>query len=256
MSSEKKICAREGCDEEVVFNPNNRKKKFCSVLCANRSPDKHKKKKECPECNRHIRLSNFDRHYNICITPPLKKEKISPYEQINNKYKCPHCYKLFTKQGIGIHIWRAHTEEGQEHKNKTGRAFSDEEKQKISEHNRLHPRGVALHPELRKSKKIPYFDSYERPCVLDSTWEWFLANELDKHNIKWKRPDPFILKSKKTYTPDFFLVDSNTFIDPKAYEWRGEQKEKIEDFQKEYKTKCFVLTKEEDLTWNYIKSLL
>ena len=29
------------------------------------------------------------------------------------KYICPHCGKEYTKYGIGNHIWRNHTEEGQ-----------------------------------------------------------------------------------------------------------------------------------------------
>lgn len=30
-----------------------------------------------------------------------------------NKYICPHCGKEYAKKGIGHHIWRKHTEEGQ-----------------------------------------------------------------------------------------------------------------------------------------------
>lgn len=36
------------------------------------------------------------------------------WKQPNDKYKCPHCNKEFTKKGICGHIWYQHTVEGQE----------------------------------------------------------------------------------------------------------------------------------------------
>lgn len=34
------------------------------------------------------------------------------WKQENGLYKCPNCFKEFSKKGIGNHIWRKHTEEG------------------------------------------------------------------------------------------------------------------------------------------------
>lgn len=35
------------------------------------------------------------------------------FNKETNKYICPHCGKEYSKKGIGSHIWRKHTEEGQ-----------------------------------------------------------------------------------------------------------------------------------------------
>jgi very-short-patch-repair endonuclease len=35
------------------------------------------------------------------------------FNKETNKYICPHCGKEYAKNGIGSHIWRKHTEEGQ-----------------------------------------------------------------------------------------------------------------------------------------------
>lgn len=34
------------------------------------------------------------------------------FNKETNKYVCPHCGKEYSKMGIGLHIWRNHTEEG------------------------------------------------------------------------------------------------------------------------------------------------
>jgi len=66
-------------------------------------------KKMCSKCNRMISLSNFDKHVNVCDGV---KKNFNEWKQSNGLYKCPHCSLTYTKNGIGTHIWRKHTEEG------------------------------------------------------------------------------------------------------------------------------------------------
>jgi ribosomal protein L37AE/L43A len=35
-------------------------------------------------------------------------KNLQKYKQVDDKYECPKCGKLYSKFGIGIHTWRAH----------------------------------------------------------------------------------------------------------------------------------------------------
>ena len=51
-----------------------------------------------------------------------------------------------------------------------------------------------------------------------SNWEILTAKYFDKNNIIWKyEPRVFILNEEMTYTPDFYLPDSNKWIEVKGY---------------------------------------
>lgn len=94
---------------------------------------------------------------------------------------------------------------------------------------------------------------------MDSFWELKVANELDKYGIKWIRPRSFLISNGRRYTPDFYLIDYQIFIDPKAV--RKDQKqslqiEKIKMFEEEYNTMVLILTKKKQLTWDYISVLI
>lgn len=77
-----------------------------------------KNRKICPNCNRNITLSNFDKHYKSCIKGKQKLRHKDVQEIFNkciikdDKYICPICNKEFSKFGIHTHIWRMHTSEG------------------------------------------------------------------------------------------------------------------------------------------------
>lgn len=104
---------------------------------------------------------------------------------------------------------------------------------------------------------ISYIDSTDTAVWLDSSWELKIANELDKNGVMWTRPESFLLSNGRRYTPDFYLNDYQIFLDPKAYR-KGylENVEKIKQFEREYNTKCLIISNERDLTWSYIKSHL
>jgi hypothetical protein len=51
-----------------------------------------------------------------------------------------------------------------------------------------------------------------------SNWELLTAKYFDTNNIKWQyEPKVFILNDEMTYTPDFYLRDSNKWIEVKGY---------------------------------------
>lgn len=51
-----------------------------------------------------------------------------------------------------------------------------------------------------------------------SNWEVLTAKYFDKNNIKWQyEPKVFLLNEEMTYTPDFYLLDSNKWIEVKGY---------------------------------------
>lgn len=54
--------------------------------------------------------------------------------------------------------------------------------------------------------------------ILDSTYEIAFAIDLDKNNIRWKRPKPlyYVLDGEKhRYYPDFYLLDFDVYVDTK-----------------------------------------
>jgi len=65
--------------------------------------------KKCPTCNREISLSNYNKHVALCTGPKIEH----PKEYIildNGMCKCNYCDKVYSKNGIGTHIWRTHGE--------------------------------------------------------------------------------------------------------------------------------------------------
>lgn len=56
---------------------------------------------------------------------------------------------------------------------------------------------------------------------LHGTWELKFAQYLDSNNIKWRRPNErfkyFYDNKYRYYTPDFYLIDSDTFIEIKGF---------------------------------------
>lgn len=72
---------------------------------------------------------------------------------------------------------------------------------------------------------------------LHGTWELNFAKFLDSKNIKWERPNiqvEYIFEDQKHYyTPDFYLVDFNIYIETKGYPVKRDFK-KWEYFKKLY----------------------
>lgn len=79
---------------------------------------------------------------------------------------------------------------------------------------------------------------------LHGTWELKYAMWLDKQGINWIRcKESFeyeFLNSTRLYTPDFYLIESNTYIEIKGF-----KTEKDNAKWKQFPKKLIVLTKKE-----------
>lgn len=73
-----------------------------------------------------------------------------------------------------------------------------------------------------RTVKIDYVSPIAGVVKLDGSWELAVAKFLDSHNVKWirnkKRFDYTDSTGKnRTYCPDFYLLETNTFIEVKGY---------------------------------------
>lgn len=88
------------------------------------------------------------------------------------------------------------------------RPHSEETRNKIGEKLRA--------SEHRRLRKNPIF---YKGVMLDSTWELRLAERLDELEIPWARPAPLEwrdkLGRKRNYFPDFYLPETDQYLDPK-----------------------------------------
>lgn len=89
------------------------------------------------------------------------------------------------------------------------------------------------HISLDKNKRISY-NGVELHC----SWELYYAMYLDKNNIRWVRcTDRFLYEYKGVnhyYTPDFYLPQTNEYIEIKGYA-TGKDYAKWECFPKDKK---------------------
>lgn len=203
---------------------------------------------------------------------------------IGVKTRCKICDIEFTIRGLPSHIWRRHGE-GINHapdlrksfengrtswnkgldkntsdivknisekvsitmKNKVingtyvQRKMSDANKKKLSIRQSLHNTGGKCKWFAVANQKV------------QGTWEKNLAEQFETFQIVWEKLKTnkdiytYILGDKeKSYTPDFYLKEFDTFIEVKGY-WWGNDKEKMEKVIKTYpslKEKMIIIEKE------------
>ena len=140
------------------------------------------------------------------------------FNEETNKYICPHCGKEYSKNGIGTHIWRNHTEEGQKFNPNTGtydrtgrvawnKGLTKETDERVKKQGRtFHNRYVngeinrssSKHSEETKRKiseirkkfllehpdKVPYKLNHSSK---QSYPEKFFENFLNENNIKFSK---------------------------------------------------------------------
>lgn len=93
-------------------------------------------------------------------------------------------------------------------------------------------------------KKYKYCNKWFR-----SSWEVAYAKYLDKNNIKWLyEPKTFDL-GNTTYTPDFYLPETDTYIEIKG-RWIRDSKRKINMTCKKYKIKLNIFFKKDLIKLN------
>lgn len=130
----------------------------------------------------------------------------------------------------------------------TGRKFSEEWRNNISK-----SKIGANHPNFGKKcpvhgKRIWYQCLDDTWVSMRSSWEVCYAEYLTKNQIAWKyEPETFLLESGAAYTPDFYLMETNEYVEVKG--WLTEQhKARIEAFRTQYPDKKLILADRKYLT--------
>jgi hypothetical protein len=104
---------------------------------------------------------------------------------------------------------------------------------KGKENNRY---GITPTPKFMRYKNI----------LMRSSWEVAYAKYLDKLCVKWEYETKTFHLGETTYTPDFYLPKSKTYIEIKGY-LSTESKKKINKFRKNFKNIKFFMYREADL---------
>ena len=74
-----------------------------------------------------------------------------------------------------------------------------------------------------RAKKYKYTMKDGSIINVDGSWEYHVAEYLDKNNINWKRNTErfeyiHLNGNKATYKPDFYLIDTDEYLEIKGYE--------------------------------------
>jgi DNA-directed RNA polymerase subunit RPC12/RpoP len=78
----------------------------------------------------------------------------------------------------------------------------------------------------------PNFIKY-RGIWMRSSWEVAYAKHLDKQGIKWQYEFKQFNLGEMTYTPDFYLPDSDTYVEVKGW-WNKKERNKFKLFKSLY----------------------
>jgi hypothetical protein len=90
-------------------------------------------------------------------------------------------------------------------------------------------------------KKIKY-----KGIKMRSSWEVAYAKYLDRQGIKWLYESKTFDLGDTTYTPDFYLPESDTYVEIKG-RWFGDSKKKFDLFRKKYYSMNIILLMKKEL---------
>jgi hypothetical protein len=186
---------------------------------------------KCEYCK--IRESKFitkngknccEKYYQAC---PLIREKNSKKlsESLKKQYNSGKRVSHFKKINDGS-FWKGkkHKEETKEKisKSSKGRTMNNDFRIKRSEEMKVRYSN-GWESFAGRTKKIKYVSPIAGEVLLDGTWEFKTAIYFDNNQINWKRNkkrfDYIDTNGKKrSYCPDFYLIDSDLFIEVKGYE--------------------------------------
>jgi len=136
---------------------------------------------------------------------------------------------------------------GKHHSKKSKQKMSDKHKNKVL--TKIHKENISKALKgTRKGRNNPMFNKVTTSkrgnyngIYMRSSWEIAYAGYLDKNNIKWLYESKTFDLGNTTYTPDFYLPETNEYIEIKGY-WYNKALEKFKNFKKQYSnTKIEVL---------------
>lgn len=130
----------------------------------------------------------------------------------------------------------------------TERRFSEEWRKNISK-----SKVGEKHPNFGKKcpvhgKRVWHQHPDGRWFSMRSSWEVCYADYLTRNNLRWDyEPETFLLIDGAAYTPDFYLIDTQEYVEVKG--WLTEQhKTRITTFREQYPEKKLILANRQYLT--------
>jgi hypothetical protein len=215
-----------GCGKEAIHQFKSSGKWCCSKNAnsceGKKNTDREKKRGKNPWIGKKHPRARLG-----CI-PPNKGKTL---EELYGNVKAEEIRKQMSESKIGCKTWHKIDKETVERikKEASERAYT------------RHAQG--WQGAIGRCKKIKYTSPIAGEVMLDGGWELLVAQYFDKHGIDWRRNKKrfkYVYNNKERfYTPDFFLVKENSFIEVKGYEtdldrekWR-QFPEKLEVWKKE-----------------------
>lgn len=247
-------------------------------------------KKVCSKCGREIGSSVYNRHIAVCKGPKesfkLNHEGLTCQycgkECKNRNSLCNHerlCKENPNRQDSSFKVYNKTREHGDNQYTKARRLglpdpeVSKETREKISKW--MKENNPSFREEVRKKQSIAAkknnFGGWHtsrtfiyKGIKLDSSYEVRLAEDLDRNNVKWVRPNFFVYEFKgeeHRYYPDFYLPEENIYIDTKNDylinnpnpKFGIKDLEKIQLVSEQNNIKILVLDKN-NLSWFHLKS--
>jgi len=141
----------------------------------------------------------------------------------------------------------------QERKPNLGRKHTEESLIKMSKIQKIKARRGKesnLYGRIYHSKGDWYTNKENIKIWMRSSWELKYAQYLDSNNIEWeyeyKHFDLVVNNKEVSYTPDFYLIKENKYIEIKGY-WRDDAKDKFDSFKEQYPNICIDLLMKKEL---------
>jgi hypothetical protein len=193
---------------------------FCQTLCKNyNSRINHERLcKENP---------NRDSSFFIKHQDKLEILRNSPEFKYHNQYTKAKALGLpvIVTEEAKNHLKRIRENRTADDLKKMGEAISKTVRKKVEE--------GTWHTSLAKRMHYNY-----NGIDLHGSWELNYAKWLDQNNIKWERCKRsfsyFFENKRRRYTPDFFLPETNEYIEIKGYKTKKDEA-KWDQFPKEFK---------------------
>lgn len=195
-------------------NPN--KKKNLEQLRVNSKQDKNKK--VCEKCSFEIQGHFFKKHHEKC-------DGRGPWRQRGpSDGKCRFCDATFESNlcsHVPLCFQNPKRNQNLENRKKAGEErrgapLSEAHKKQLSQTIKDKVKDGTWHLSFSKSRTHEY-----NGIKLHGLWEVKYAKFLDENKISWRRPTEkfkYTFEGKDSYyTPDFFLIEENLYIEIKGY---------------------------------------
>lgn len=182
-------------------------------------------KKECTHCGKMIGATAFNRHVAACkagripsIGPKDSAGRTAKWREAQRNKKGGNQYTKARELGLPKPEISDETREKlRKHARSRSKEWHRENGKKVSRTIQRKVKEGTWHTSVAKRMHCQY-----RNVTLHGRWELAYAMYLDREGIAWKRPfDRFAYEYEERvryYTPDFYLPDSETFVEIKGYE--------------------------------------